>query len=282
MTTIQLKISLSGFSALDVEIFQEKLMNIEQIIKAKLQEIEEKCNVKVLYAIESGSRAWGFASKDSDYDVRFIYARKTEDYLKLETTRDVIEYELSDIYDINGWDVKKFLTLLHDSNPVIFEWAQSPIVYKTSSSWEKIFAIINDFAIFKKLIHHYLSMAKHHYHSYFKSEEVILKKYLYVLRPLLCCQWVIEKKSVPPILFEDLVSALFPKELQSSLDKLLEMKKASSEKTKGTRFSDLDLFIEENFAKLEKIAQEFPKEEKKSWEILDKLFFEIIKSELFS
>ena len=257
-------------------------MDIEQIIKAKLQEIEEKCNVKVLYAIESGSRAWGFASKDSDYDVRFIYARKTEDYLKLETTRDVIEYELTDIYDINGWDVKKFLTLLHDSNPVIFEWAQSPIVYKTSSSWEKIFAIINDFAIFKKLIHHYLSMAKHHYHSYFKSEEVILKKYLYVLRPLLCCQWVIEKKSVPPILFEDLVSALFPKELQSSLDKLLEMKKASSEKTKGKRFSDLDVFIEENFAKLEKIAQEFPKEEKKSWEILDKLFFEIIKSELFS
>ena len=282
MTTIQLKISLPEFSALDVEIFQEKLMNIEQIIKAKLQEIEEKCNVKVLYAIESGSRAWGFASKDSDYDVRFIYARKTEDYLKLETTRDVIEYELTDIYDINGWDVKKFLTLLHDSNPVIFEWAQSPIVYKTSSSWEKIFAIINDFAIFKKLIHHYLSMAKHHYHSYFKSEEVILKKYLYVLRPLLCCQWVIEKKSVPPILFDDLVSALFPKELQSSLDKLLEMKKASSEKTKGKRFSDLDLFIEENFAKLEKIAQDFPKEEKKSWEILDKLFFEINKSELFS
>ena len=275
MTTIQPKISVPGFSALDVEIFQEKLMDIEQIIKAKLQEIEEKCNVKVLYAIESGSRAWGFASKDSDYDVRFIYARKTEDYLKLETTRDVIEYELTDIYDINGWDVKKFLTLLHDSNPVIFEWAQSPIVYKTSSSWEKISAIINDFAIFKKLIHHYLSMAKHHYHSYFKSEEVILKKYLYVLRPLLCCQWVIEKKSVPPILFDDLVSALFPKELHSSLDKLLEMKKASSEKTKGKRFSDLDLFIEENFAKLEKIAQDFPQEEKKSWEILDKLFFEI-------
>lgn len=250
-------------------------MDIEQIIKAKLQEIEEKCNVKVLYAIESGSRAWGFASEDSDYDVRFIYARKTEDYLKLEKTRDVIEYELNDIYDINGWDVKKFLTLLHDSNPVIFEWSQSPIVYKISSSWEKISAIINDFAIFKKLIHHYLSMSKRNYHEFFKTEEVVYKKYLYVLRPILCCQWILEKKSVPPILFDDLVSALFPKELHSSLDKLLEMKKASSEKTKGKRFSDLDSFIEENFAKLEKIAQDFPQEEKNSWEILDKLFFEI-------
>lgn len=155
-------------------------MYIEQIIKAKLQEIEEKCNVKILYVIESGSRAWGFASEDSDYDVRFIYARKTEDYLKLEKTRDVIEYELTDIYDINGWDVKKFLPLLHDRNPVIFEWAQSPIVYKTSSSWEKIFAIINDFAIFKKLMHHYLSMSKHNYHEFFKTEEVIYKKYLFM------------------------------------------------------------------------------------------------------
>ena len=277
MTTIQPKILATRIFCFGCKsIFQEKLMDIEQIIKAKLQEIEEKCNVKILYAIESGSRAWGFASKDSDYDVRFIYARKTEDYLKLEKTRDVIEYELTDIYDINGWDVKKFLTLLHDSNPVIFEWAQSPIVYKTSSSWEKISAIITDFAIFKKLIHHYLSMAKHNYHEFFKTEEVVYKKYLYVLRAILCCQWILEKKSVPPILFDDLVSVLFPKELHSSLDKLLEMKKASSEKTKGKRFSDLDLFIEENFAKLEKIAQDFPQKEKKSWEILDSLFFDIV------
>ena len=153
-----------------------------------MQEIEEKCNVKILYAIESSSRAWGFASEDSDYAVRFIYARNTENYLKLEKTRDVIEYALTDVYAINGWDLKKFLTLLHDSNPVIFEWAQSPIVYKTSSSWEKISAIINDFAIFKKLMHHYLSMAKHNYHEFFKTEEVIYKKYLYVLRAILCCQ----------------------------------------------------------------------------------------------
>lgn len=251
-------------------------MDIEQIIKGKLKEIEEKCNVKVLYAIESGSRAWGFASEDSDYDVRFIYARKIEDYLKLEKTRDVIEYELNDIYDINGWDVKKFLTLLHDSNPIIFEWSQSPIVYKTSSSWGKISKCINDFVVLKKLLYHYLSMTKHNFNAYFKTDEVIYKKYLYVLRPILCCQWILEKKSVPPILFDDLVVALFPKELQCSLDKLLEMKKTSSEKIIGKHFSDLDFYIEENLTLIEKAAQDFPQEEKKSWEILNKVFFSTI------
>ena len=80
-------------------------------------------------AIESGSRAWGFASPDSDYDVRFIYVRKFEDYLKLEKVRDVIEWKLDDVLDINGWDIKKTLQLLHNLNPTVFEWCASPIVY---------------------------------------------------------------------------------------------------------------------------------------------------------
>lgn len=84
---------------------------MEEIIKAKLKEIEEKENVKIILAVESGSRAWGFASKDSDYDVRFVYVRRLEDYLKLENTRDVIEWQLDDTLDINGWDVKKHYNL---------------------------------------------------------------------------------------------------------------------------------------------------------------------------
>ena len=85
---------------------------IEETIKQKLSEVEQKHNVKIIYACESGSRAWGFASPDSDYDVRFVYVRDIRDYLRLDSVRDVIEYELNDIYDINGWDIKKLLTLL--------------------------------------------------------------------------------------------------------------------------------------------------------------------------
>ena len=103
---------------------------MKDIILSKLEEIENKENVKIILAVESGSRAWGFASKDSDYDVRFVYLRKLEDYLKLEKSKDTIEWQLDDTLDINGWDLKKALQLIYDSNPTIFEWLSTPIIYK--------------------------------------------------------------------------------------------------------------------------------------------------------
>lgn len=109
-------------------------------IKIKLSEIESKENIKILFAIESGSRAWGFASADSDYDVRFIYIRPFEEYLRLDVQSDFIDSELNEIYDINGWDLGKYLKAIHKSNPVAFEWNGSPIIYKTSEEWEKISA----------------------------------------------------------------------------------------------------------------------------------------------
>ena len=254
-------------------------MEIEKIIKSKLSEIEENRNVKILYAVESGSRAWGFASDDSDYDVRFIYVRPGEEYLKLEKIRDVIDYELNDVYDINGWDLKKFLTLLHDSNPVIFEWAQSPIVYKSTDEWNKISSIINDFAQLKKLLYHYLSMSKNHYNQFFRTEEVSYKKYFYMLRALLCCQWIFKKNSIPPILFDDLVKELFPENLKIFLDKLFEIKKSSSEKKAGKRFSELDEFIERGFVQIENEVANLQNSKKLSFEKLDKVFLEILKGE---
>ena len=108
------------------------------IIKKKLSQIEEQENIRIIYACESGSRAWGFSSPDSDYDVRFIYVRPKEFYLKLENTCDTLECELNEIYDISGWDLKKMLRLLNRSNPSIFEWAASPLVYKTTKEWDYI------------------------------------------------------------------------------------------------------------------------------------------------
>ena len=120
-------------------------INIVETIKQKLIEIEKKENVRIIYACESGSRAWGFASEDSDYDVRFVYVRQNQDYLRLDDTRDVIEAELNDVYDISGWDVQKLLRLLMKSNPTIFEWAASPIVYRTSEDWNKVKAVLNEY-----------------------------------------------------------------------------------------------------------------------------------------
>ena len=154
---------------------------MEELIKSKLKEIEEKENIKILHCVESGSRAWGFASPDSDYDVRFIYVRPKEFYLRLDKTRDVIEWQLDDTLDINGWDLSKALSLLYKSNPTLFEWNSSPIVYKTTKEWEQIATIINKYFVAKSGLYHYLSTAKSNYREYLKGEIVRLKKYFYVL-----------------------------------------------------------------------------------------------------
>ena len=106
-------------------------------IQTQLRRIEEEENIKILLAVESGSRAWGFASPDSDYDVRFIYIRRMEDYLKLEKVRDVIELPMDDVLDMNGWDLQKTLRLLYKSNPTLFEWFSSPIVYQETEFADK-------------------------------------------------------------------------------------------------------------------------------------------------
>lgn len=113
--------------------------DIKKQILDKLEEIETRENVRVLYAVESGSRAWGVESPDSDYDVRFIYLRPKDDYLRLDEIRDIIEWQLDDILDINGWDIKKTLIQFHKGNATLFEWANSPVVYKTTALWQGIY-----------------------------------------------------------------------------------------------------------------------------------------------
>ena len=116
----------------------EYMSDIKSIIDKTIEEIEKVENIKILHCVESGSRAWGFPSPDSDYDVRFVYVRPKEYYLRLDKTRDVIEWQLDETLDVNGWDLQKMLRLLHSSNPTVFEWKNSPIVYKTSEDWNKI------------------------------------------------------------------------------------------------------------------------------------------------
>ena len=248
---------------------------ITQEIKAKLSQIEQKKNIRILYACESGSRAWGFASPDSDYDVRFIFVRPVEDYLRVKELPDFIDAELNDVYDINGWDLKKFFKQLYKSNPVLFEWAHSPIVYRTTHEWESVKVIMNDYVLQVKMLHHYRGMAKSNIRSNFSTTEVILKKYLYVLRPVLACVWIMQKHTVPPTEFSKLVEEVLPVELKVSVDELLAVKMKIEEKEKGERIPQIDSFIE---AKLNE-ATMFPvvDEEQENYKRLDNLFLEIVR-----
>ncbi|MBR1592148.1 MAG: nucleotidyltransferase domain-containing protein [Ruminococcus sp.] len=247
-------------------------------IQQKLTEIEEKGDIKILHCVESGSRSWGFASPDSDFDVRFIYIRKPEFYLKLGKTRDVIEWELNDIYDINGWDIQKALRLLHNSNPTVFEWNHSPIVYRTSENWEKVREIINDYFLSRTGMNHYLSTARHNYKEYIKGDEVKLKKYFYVLRPILACRWIMDRGTPPPMLFSELMNAELDENLFDPVNKLLEIKMRTSELGTGKRIDVINEYIEKQFEILKEKLDSMEREEQKSWEKLDELFLSLLKN----
>ena len=249
---------------------------ITQEIKAKLSKIEHQENIRILYACESGSRAWGFASPDSDYDVRFIFVRPIEDYFRVKELPDFIDTELNEVYDINGWDLKKFFKQLYKSNPVIFEWANSPIVYIETLEWKRIKSVMNDYFLQVEMLHHYRGMAKSNVRSNFATSEIVLKKYLYVLRPVLACLWLIQKHTVPPTEFSKLVEEVLPEELIVSVDELLAVKMKSGEKENGSRIPQLDLFIEKklNEATMFSVFNEKQKDYKK----LDTLFLDIVQA----
>lgn len=232
----------------------------QQIIDA-LQSIEEEEQVRILYACESGSRAWGFPSRDSDYDVRFIYVRPMDSYLSLFEKRDVIERPISNMLDINGWDMKKALSLFRKSNPPLLEWLQSPIVYTEASEVvEQIRALSAHTFSARSCMHHYLHMAKGNYREYLQREQVKIKKYFYVLRPLLACQWIERYNEMPPIKFSVLVDRLVPAngELHAAIQQLLSRKIAGEELNMEPRIEVINAFIEESIGYYERVAAQQP------------------------
>lgn len=242
----------------------------------ELRLIEERERVRILFAIESGSRAWGFASPDSDYDVRFVYARPLERYLELEDVRDVIEWRLDDVLDINGWDIRKFLKLMSSSNPSTFEWLASPLVYLDTPARTRIERVGRASFSPKATLHHYLHMAQSTYRAHLQGDTVRTKKYFYVVRPLLAARWVLDRRTPPPLPFEELVEAELEPEIKPLIDDLLQEKSSGCEMGEHPAIGELNRWIETGLEKLETAVQELPRERKPSREPLDELFRDIV------
>ncbi len=231
--------------------------DVREDILLRIKKAEEEHNIKVLYAIESGSRAWGFASPNSDYDVRFIYVHPKDYYLSidLENKRDVVEYEIIDEIDINGWDIRKALKLLLKSNPSLIEWLNSPIVYtKNDDFFSEMHQILQKTYSLKSVIYHYHSMALSNYYKNLQKKMVLLKKYFYVLRPLLAIGWIEKYAKIPPIEFGKLCT-LLPKNgvVIREINSLLEQKKISQEEYFIEPNMILNEFIEGELNRLKNI-----------------------------
>lgn len=249
---------------------------MEELIKSKLKEIEKKENIRILHSVESGSRAWGFASPDSDYDVRFIYVRPKEFYLRLDKTRDVIEWQLDETLDINGWDVSKALSLLYKSNPTLFEWNSSPIVYKTTDEWASVSAIINKYFVAKSGLYHYLNTAKGNYREYLKGERVRLKKYFYVLRPVLACKWILAEGTPPPMRFSELMDKYLDESIREDVLTLLDLKMNNPEMAEGKRFDKINEYLDKNIEEIEGIIEAMPSSREGTWDELNDVFLSVL------
>lgn len=219
---------------------------------AALSKIEVERSVRVLYACESGSRAWGFASKDSDYDVRFIYAHPRNWYLSVFEQRDVIELPLEGEDDINGWDLRKALRLLAKSNPVLLEWLQSPVVYKADTEFHaELRALAARFYLPRACHFHYFHMARKNFREHLCDPQVKLKKYFYVLRPVLACQWIERGLGMPPMEFMSLVDRLLPAgSLRAEISALRQRKMAGGESGTIAQIPEIQDFLETELVRL--------------------------------
>ena len=236
-------------------------------INRRLDVIETDFRVSVVFACESGSRAWGFASADSDYDVRFLYVSPPSWYLSvdLEEKRDVIETPIEGVWDVNGWDLRKAFRLFRKSNPPLLEWLQSPIVYREQSgAAASMRALLPSFYSPAASMYHYLHMAHKNYRAYLRVSEVWTKKYFYVLRPLLACRWIEAGFGAVPMEFERLVETSdLSADVRAAITSLLAEKRDGAELRRGPRIPALSQFIETEFSRHESagVTRRSPKQE---------------------
>ena len=245
-------------------------MTHDEIING-LEALEEKFNIRILYACESGSRAWGFPSPDSDYDIRFIYAHPIDWYLSVFPGKDTIDLPISGDSDMGGWDIRKSFGLMKKSNCALIEWLSSPIVYtEDTAAIEYIKSAVKPSFLSISSCHHYLSMAKNKYDEILTSEETKLKTYFYSLRATLCALHIIDKQSPPPMEISKLNEQYFPSELLPQYEELLSRKMANIESHRTDRLGWLDTFLKDSLIYIEQNLPE--KQNKLDTKVLDEAF----------
>ena len=237
---------------------------IRQEIKTRLSAIEAEDGVRLLLAIESGSRAWGFPSPDSDYDVRFLYVRPRRDYLALQSVRDVIERPIIDEIDLNGWDIRKALGLMLKNNSVLSEWIGSPIRYRDADPVIARMAELKDrhfdpngFAL------HYARLGRTAIARWLQDEdEVAVKRYFYALRPALAIRVLrLDPSRRPPMQLQQLMAeADLSSSVSCEIERLVTLKADTREVGPIPRVPEIDALIGDELARAGEVPARPPSE----------------------
>jgi uncharacterized protein len=248
-----------------------------ETIQDRLNGLLEKEQAQCLFAVESGSRAWGFQSENSDYDVRFVYWKPVDRYLTTVSERDVIEEIGDDDLDFAGWDIRKALQLASKSNPSLHDWLVTHIIYQKSDAWFPEFhQLCLDYFCPQACFKHYVSMARTNYANFSDRQVIPYKKYFYVVRSLLCAKHIQTHQTPAPCAFGDLVEAFVSNpEVKSEIARLLAEKKLNAEKAVGPRNMMMWRMIHDLF---NEVNQAPAKREKQNHDSLDDFFRRIVRS----
>lgn len=215
-------------------------------VQAELDRMEMENGITILFAIESGSRSWGFPSRDSDYDVRFVYLRPVADYLSVNSRRDVIERPIDPVLDIGGWDLRKALQLSLRSNAALLEWLSSPISYRPeAASVGTIRRLVRSAADPNALATHYLHLGRRSLEKMQEDGEAVRPKdYCYALRAACCLEWLLRFQQPPPMDMPSLLSGLaLEKDVAGCIRDLIARKAEGGEQDRQARAPMLDHFL---------------------------------------
>lgn len=253
---------------------------MENYIDKQLMEIEKKYNVNILFAVEAGSRAWGIESPESDYDVRFVYIRKKDYYLRLETINDSILWkpDKNKNLDMTGWDIQKALRLLYQSNPSIIEWIHSPITYKSTLKFTGFRYLAEKYFSQSRCLSHYLNIAKLDIRNIHDVDVVKVRKYLYALRAVFNCIYIMKFNAPPVPIFSDLVDTTAPKEIIDVVNTLIEKKK-SSDSSEIARIDKINEFLKSSVDECQKFLKTIEKNRTCTWDLLNDFFLELLSVE---
>lgn len=226
-----------------------------------IKQLERNYSCKVLFACESGSRAWGFESRDSDYDVRFIFVYPVDLYITLTKPQDTINFIQNEIYDFSGWELRKTLSLFSKSNLSLNEWLDSPLIYfRNETLYTELKKLIPVFFQPVKGFNHYLSIAK----NTLKTDNLCslsIKKLFYLLRSILACSWIIQFKTMPPTLFISLLDKLaIAERINKQILSLLIKKKELRESQIIVIPEDLQNWINNQLSSLESFNFQYKKQ----------------------
>ena len=254
---------------------------MESYIDRQLFEIEKKHNVNILFAVEAGSRAWGIESPESDYDVRFVYIRKKDYYLKLETINDAIVWKpdkKEKNLDMTGWDIQKALRLLYISNPSIIEWIHSPITYKSTLKFTGFRSLAEKYFSQSRCLSHYLNIAKLDIRNINGMELVKVRKYLYALRAVFNCIYIMKFNAPPVPAFSELLEDTAPKDIVSIIKDLVNKKK-SSDSAEIEKIDKINDFLTSSLDECQKFLKTIEKNRTCTWDDLDDFFLELLSEE---